>query len=38
MVALRGDRIVHTHLSEVIGRTRPVDPSLFEDVAQVFFA
>ena len=38
MVSLRGDRVVHTPLSEVIGRTRPVDLSLFEDVAQVFFA
>ena len=36
--ALRGDQIVHTPLSEVVGRTRPVDISLFEDVAQVFFA
>ena len=27
-----------TPLSEVVGRTRPVDISLFEDVAQIFFA
>ncbi len=38
MVALRADRIVDTPLSEVVGRTRPVDPTLFEDVAQLFFA
>lgn len=38
MVALRGDRIVHTPLSEIVGRTRPVDMSLFENVAEVFFA
>ena len=38
MVALRGDRIVGVPLSDVVGRTRPVDLSLFEDVAQVFFA
>jgi ATP-dependent phosphofructokinase / diphosphate-dependent phosphofructokinase len=38
MVALRGDRIVDTPLSEVVGRTRPVDLSLFEGVAEVFFA
>lgn len=37
MVALRGDRIAYTPLSEVIGRTRPVDLALFEDVAEVFF-
>jgi 6-phosphofructokinase 1 len=38
MVALRADRIVDTPLSEVVGRTRPVDISLFDDVAQIFFA
>jgi 6-phosphofructokinase 1 len=38
MVALRGDQVVRTPLSEVVGRTRPVDLSLFDDVAQVFFA
>ena len=38
MVALRGDRVVHTPLADVIGRTRPVDISLFDDVAQLFFA
>jgi len=38
MVALRADQIVETPLSDVVGRTRPVDISLFEDVAQIFFA
>ncbi len=38
MVAIRADTIVDTPLSEVVGRTRPVDISLFEDVAQIFFA
>ncbi len=38
MVALRGDRVVHTPLADVIGRTRPVDIALFDDVAQLFFA
>ena len=38
MVALRGDRVVHTPLVDVIGKTRPVDISLFDDVAQLFFA
>ncbi|NNE11340.1 MAG: 6-phosphofructokinase, partial [Ilumatobacter sp.] len=38
MVALRADRIVDTPLSEVVGKTRPVDISLFDDVATIFFA
>ena len=38
MVALRADRIERTPLTEVVGRTRPVDIQLFEDVAEVFFA
>jgi ATP-dependent phosphofructokinase / diphosphate-dependent phosphofructokinase len=38
MVALRGDRIEQTALVDVIGRTRPVDPALYEDVAEIFFA
>jgi ATP-dependent phosphofructokinase / diphosphate-dependent phosphofructokinase len=38
MVALRADHIVDTPLSEVVGRTRPVDLALFDDVAQIFFA
>ncbi len=38
MVAVRADQIVDTPLSEVVGRTRGVDMSLFEDVAEVFFA
>ena len=38
MVAIRADRIVDTPLSGVVGRSRPVDISLFDDVAQIFFA
>lgn len=38
MVALRGAQIGLTPLSEVVGRTRPVDPALYEDVAEIFFA
>ncbi len=38
MVALRGDRVVHTPLLDVIGKTRAVDIALFDDVAQLFFA
>jgi phosphofructokinase-like protein len=38
MVALRGDRVVHTPLHDVIGKTRHVDIALFDDVAQLFFA
>ena len=37
MVALRADRIVHTPLADVVGRTRPVDLALFENVAEAFF-
>jgi 6-phosphofructokinase 1 len=38
MVALHGAQIGETPLAEVIGRTRPVDPSLYTDVAEIFFA
>jgi ATP-dependent phosphofructokinase / diphosphate-dependent phosphofructokinase len=38
MVAMRGDKIVHTPLADVAGRTRPVDLMLYENVAEVFFA
>jgi phosphofructokinase-like protein len=38
MVALRADRIEHTPLLDVVGRTRPVDRDLFENVAEIFFA
>ena len=38
MVALRADQITETPLSEVVGRSRQVDISLFENVAQIFFA
>ena len=37
MVALRADHVVHTPLADVVGRTRPVDLSMFENVAEVFF-
>jgi 6-phosphofructokinase 1 len=37
MVALRADRIVHTPLVDIVGRTRPVDLALFENVAEAFF-
>jgi 6-phosphofructokinase len=38
MVALRGTEIVAVPLHEAAGRTRPVDLSLFTDVAEIFFA
>jgi 6-phosphofructokinase 1 len=38
MVGLHADRIVDVPLVDVTGRTRPVDPALFEDVAEIFFA
>ena len=38
MVAVRGDTIVRSPLSEVVGKSKPVDISLFDDVAQLFFA
>ncbi len=38
MVALRADRIEHTPLLDVVGRTRPVDRDLYENVAEIFFA
>jgi 6-phosphofructokinase 1 len=38
MVAIQADRIVEIPLSGVAGRSRPVDISLFDDVAQIFFA
>ena len=38
MVALHGAEIGETPLVDVIGRTRPVDPALYEDVAEIFFA
>ena len=37
MVALRNDHIVHVSLADVVGRTRHVDLSLYDDVATVFF-
>jgi phosphofructokinase-like protein len=38
MVALQAGQVVQTPLTEVVGRTRPVDIELFDDVAAVFFA
>ncbi len=38
MVALQADRVVDVPLIDVAGRTRQLDLSLFDDVAQVFFA
>jgi ATP-dependent phosphofructokinase / diphosphate-dependent phosphofructokinase len=37
MVAVRGEDIVTVPLSDVVGRTRYVDLSIFDDVATVFF-
>jgi len=37
MVALRSSKVTRIPLDEVVGRTRPVDLDLLEDVAQVFF-
>ncbi len=38
MVALNADRVTYRPLADCAGRTRPVDMTLFEDVAEVFFA
>jgi phosphofructokinase-like protein len=38
MVAIRGDRMALTPLTEVVGRARHVDLGLFENVAELFFA
>jgi len=37
MTALRGTEIVMVPLSETVGRTRPVDLHLYQDIAAVFF-
>jgi 6-phosphofructokinase 1 len=37
MVAIASDKIVYTPLTDVVGRTRQVDMSLFENVAEMFF-
>jgi 6-phosphofructokinase 1 len=37
MVVLRGTDIVRTPLADTVGRTRTLDPSLYRDVASVFF-
>ena len=38
MVAISGDHIVRTPLAQCVGKSKPVDISLFDDVAQLFFA
>ena len=38
MTVLRGDRIEREPLATTVGRPRPVDVQLFEDVAEPFFA
>ena len=38
MTVLRGDRIELEDLSVAVGRTRPVDVTLYRDVAEPFFA
>jgi phosphofructokinase-like protein len=38
MVAVRGDHIMRVPLAECVGRSKPVDISLFDDIAQLFFA
>jgi 6-phosphofructokinase 1 len=37
MVALRGDQVVLVPLSEAVGELKTMDPSLYHDVAEVFF-
>ena len=38
MVVLRGSEIVPAPLSLMVGQTRPLDMTLFHDVAEIFFA
>jgi 6-phosphofructokinase len=38
MVVLRGPDITLAPLTEAVGKTRPVDMALFQDVAELFFA
>jgi ATP-dependent phosphofructokinase / diphosphate-dependent phosphofructokinase len=38
MVAARGPDIVLAPLTDAVGKTRPVDMALFQDVAEIFFA
>jgi phosphofructokinase-like protein len=38
MVAVRGDHIMRVPLAQCVGKSKPVDISLFDDVAQLFFA
>jgi len=37
MVALRNDDVVRVPLTEMVGKTRYVDLSLYDNVATVFF-
>ena len=37
MVVLRGDEVLTAPLTETVGKTRPVDPHLYHEVAEVFF-
>jgi phosphofructokinase-like protein len=38
MVAVRGDHIMRSPLGDCVGKSKPVDISLFDDIAQLFFA
>jgi phosphofructokinase-like protein len=38
MVAVRGDHIMRVPLAECVGKSKPVDIALFDDIAQLFFA
>jgi 6-phosphofructokinase 1 len=38
MVALRGTEIIATPLADTVGRTKPLDMSLYHGVAEVFFS
>jgi 6-phosphofructokinase 1 len=38
MVALRGTEIVATPLADTVGRTKPLDMSLYHGVAEIFFS
>jgi 6-phosphofructokinase 1 len=37
MVSLRGDQVVRVPLAEAVGELKTMDPSLYHDVAEVFF-
>jgi hypothetical protein len=38
MVSLRGTEIVARPLADTVGRTKPLDMSLYHGVAEVFFS